>query len=92
MDIAFRNNRARIAAFNMRDGYDVYPLSGLLSLINGCDENSATVICPVAFDPSLSVVWGSYQHTKLRGWSALSSRLLAEADHGAPIRGVKVGL
>jgi len=90
VDIKFVDKKTRIAAFNMRDGYDMYPLSGMLPLVNECDRDPSRKICPVAFDPISEIVWGSWQVDKIRAWSTRSGRVLAEGNHGTRVTGLKV--
>lgn len=86
-------SRPIVVVFNMRDGYDIYPLSGISTLLNDCKENAPVFICPVALDAEAGLVWGTWGHRgRIRVWSSRSGRVVGEADHLARVHGLRVRL
>lgn len=79
--------------YNMRDGYDIYPLTGMTTLLADCHSESPMKLRPVAFGRGGSIVWGHCGNAGiLRAWSTKSGRIVGEFDHGSQVRGLKVCL
>jgi hypothetical protein len=75
----------------MRDGYDIYPLTGLPTLLAECDSDKVATLRPVVFGKQGSLVWGQVgKKGTLRAWSTKSGRTVGELDHGSRVCGLKV--
>ena len=78
---------------NMRDGYDIYPLTGMTTLLADCQSERFTKLRPVVFGRDGSIVWGHCGNAGvLRAWSTKSGRIVGELDHGSWVCGLKVCL
>jgi hypothetical protein len=75
----------------MRDGYDIYPLTGLTTLRTECDSEKTVSLRPAVFGGRTSIVWGSWGKSGvLRAWSTKSGRTVGELDHGMRVCGLRV--
>ena len=91
-DVIFKTNYGpEAAAFNMRDGYDVYPLSGMITLDAHCENDCPVFLRPVVFNHEGSIIFGSWGGTgQIRAWSAKSGRVVGQFDHRGRVHGLKV--
>jgi len=81
----------RAAVFNMRDGYDIYPLTGLATLQADCQPEAQVVLRPVAFGWQGSIVWGHWGKSgAIRAWSTSSGRIVVELNHSNRVAGLTV--
>lgn len=74
----------------MRDGYDIYPLTGLSTLSNNCRQDGPVPPYPALIDPQARLVWGTVGNKgRLRAWSIKSGRAVGEVHRGGSIRTLK---
>ncbi|KAF8295329.1 WD40 repeat-like protein [Clavulina sp. PMI_390] len=93
VDIKFENEEAvQAAVFNLRDGFDVYPLWGLATMDARCPSTEDMQVQPVVFSSDGNIVWGAHgTDGGVSAWSSRSGRklLVLPADGMAPVMGLQ---
>jgi hypothetical protein len=85
-------SQPEVVVYNMRDGYDIYPLTGLTTFKTECDSEKSVTLRPVIFGGG-SIVWGHWGISGiLRAWSTKSGRTVGEFDHGGRVHGLRVSV